>query len=168
MVRCNIWMSQKGQSRQKHIIRNISTFKINHFIYCYRSGTEDTCWGKRSRKLVRWIWVLHVFFPNSNNQHIHRPDIWFSNVHWTHKFLFPHAATQTAPSLTSHSSKNLWVLQKLQHKVHVQKARWEPLACSCRQTGFQTWSQSEFRGSGNTCFWDQQHDQTEADPSRGK
>lgn len=168
MVRCNIWMSQKGQSRQKHIIRNISTFKINNFIYCYRSGTEDTCWGKRSRKLVRWIWVLHVFFPNSNNQHIHRPDIWFSNVHRTHKFLFPHAATQTAPSLTSHSSKNLWVLQKLQHKVHVQKARLEPLACSCRQTGFQTWSQSEFRGSGNTCFWDQQHDQTEADPSRGK
>lgn len=65
-------------------------------------------------------------------------------------FIFPHAATQTALSLKTNSGKNLQVQQKLEQNIPAPRAGWELLVCSCRCPGFwTTWSQTEFRASGN-------------------
>lgn len=65
-------------------------------------------------------------------------------------FIFPHTATQTALSLKTNSSKNLQVQQKLEQNIPTPRAGWELLVCSCRCPGFwTTWSQTEFRASGN-------------------
>lgn len=40
------------------------------YVYYHSPGKQDTCSGKRARKLIRWIRGLHAFFPISDNQHI--------------------------------------------------------------------------------------------------
>lgn len=67
------------------IIRKTSTFTIHSFVYCYRSEM----WGKRVRKSVRWILGLHVFFSNSNNQHIHSSDVFTEHTNYFSHTLRP-------------------------------------------------------------------------------